>query len=136
MSLGDELRYLRARAGGPTPFEIAEATGIDAGLYRQLEQRYREIGDDETVEKLAAYFGCDAGALKRARARSRKALSQHIASALQRTDPIQLELRTGETLSGRVVWWDLGTIGLDPEDSGTVIVVQRHAVTDWQSQAP
>ena len=27
MSLGDELRQLRAMAGGPTPNEIEEATG-------------------------------------------------------------------------------------------------------------
>jgi transcriptional regulator with XRE-family HTH domain len=131
MSLGDELRYLRARAGGVTPFEIAEATGVDSGLYRQLEQRYRELGDDETVEKLADYFGCDAEALKNARSRSRKALSRHLEQALQSGEPIQLHLRTGETLTGRVTRWDLGTLGFDPQDGGPIVVVQRHAVIDW-----
>jgi transcriptional regulator with XRE-family HTH domain len=131
MSLGDELRYLRAKAGGPTPFEIKDATGIEAGLYRQLEQRYREMGDDETVEKLAAYFGCDADMLKRARSRSRKALSRHLEKALESQEPIQLHLRTGETLSGRLAWCDLGALGLEPQDGGPLIVVQRHAVIDW-----
>ena len=130
MSLGDELRYLRALAGGPTPLEIAEVAGIDASLYRQLEQRYRELGDDETVEKLATYFDCDAELLKRARSHSRKALSQHLARTLSTKSLLELRLRTGETLTGRPVWWDLGAIGLEMED-GTLIVVQRHAVIRW-----
>lgn len=134
MSLGDELRYLRARAGGPTPFEIAEATGVDAGLYRQLEQRYRELGDDETVEKLAAYFGCDAEWLKRARSRSRKALSQHLSRAAESGAPVRLRLRTGETLTGTVEGWDLGALGLRPPDGTPLLVVQRHAVIDWDAK--
>ena len=131
MSLGDELRYLRAKAGGITPFDIAEATGVDASLYRQLEQRYREMGDDETIEKLSAYFGCDATILKRARARSRKALSQHLFKAKQSDEPVTLHLRTAETFTGRVAWWDLGALGLEPMDGGPIVVVQRHAVVDW-----
>jgi hypothetical protein len=131
MSLGDELRLLRAIAGGPTPLDIEEAIGVDAGLYRQLEQRYREMGDDETVEKLAAYFGGDADALKQARSRSRKALSQHLSQALDGDTTIELELRTGETLTGRLAWWDLGALGLEPPDGSPLIVIQRHAVVDW-----
>ncbi len=131
MSLGDELRYLRARAGGPTPLEIAEATGVESGLYRQLEQRYREMGDDETVEKLAAYFGCDAEWLKKARARSRKAFSQHLDQAMRSAAPVTLHLRTGETLTGQVQWWDLGALGLKPDGGGPLVVVQRHAVIEW-----
>jgi transcriptional regulator with XRE-family HTH domain len=131
MSLGDELRYLRAKAGGPTPLEIEEATGVKASHYSQLEQRYREMGDDDTIEKLAAYFGCDVEMLKGARARSRKALSQHLAQAQKSAQPVNLHLRPGETLRGRLAWWDLGTLGLQPEDGGPLIVVQRHAVVDW-----
>jgi transcriptional regulator with XRE-family HTH domain len=131
MSLGDELRYLRAKAGGITPSEIAESTGIETGLYCQLEQRYREMGDDETLHKLAAFFGCDAQMLIRARSRSRKALSQHLNAALENKTAIEIHLRTGETLRGRVAWWDLGTLGLEPEGGGPPTVVQRHAVIDW-----
>lgn len=131
MSLGDELRLLRAQAGGPTPFEIEEATGIDPGLYRQLEQRYREMGNDRTVEKLAEYFGCDAAALKRARGRSRKALSQHLHNAQTSGSEVHLRLRSGDVLQGRVTSWDLGCIALVPAAGGPVLVVQRHAVVDW-----
>ncbi len=131
MSLGDELRYLRAKAGGPTPLEIAEATDIDAGLYCQLEQRYREMGDDETVEELAVYFDCDPDMLKRARSRSRKALSQYLNTAQESGEQIQLHLRTGDILSGHLAWWDLGTVGLTPEAGGPITIVQRHAVIDW-----
>ncbi len=131
MSLGDELRYLRAQAGGPTPDEIEQATGVGASLYCMLEQRYREVGDDETVEKLAAYFKADADALKRARSCSRKALTQHLAKALQSASPLKLHLRNGETLNGRLAWWDLGALGLEPDDGAPLIVVQRHAVVDW-----
>ena len=131
MSLGDELRYLRARAAGLTPLEIEEKTGVTASIYRQLEQRYREIGDDETITKLAAFFDCDAEMLKRAHSRSRKALSRHLAEALGNETPVRFNLRSGETLEGRVVWWDLGSAGLEPQDGGSLIVVQRHAVIDW-----
>jgi transcriptional regulator with XRE-family HTH domain len=131
MSLGDELRYLRARAGGLAPDEIQEATGIEAVLYCMLEQRYREMGDDETIEKLAAFFEADADMLKRARSRSRKAFNQYLSEALENQSPLELSLRTGETLSGHLAWWDLGALGLTPEDGGPLIVVQRHAVIDW-----
>jgi transcriptional regulator with XRE-family HTH domain len=131
MSLGDELRYLRARAGGPSPLDIAGACGVDAGLYRQLEQRYREMGDDETLQKLAAYFGCETALLQQARSRSRKALSAHLAKSQELDGRIRLRLRTGETLQGRLAWWDMGAIGLQPDDSSTLIVLQRHAVVDW-----
>jgi transcriptional regulator with XRE-family HTH domain len=131
MSLGDELRLLRALAGGPTPLDIAEEAGVEAGIYCQLEQRYREMGDDETLEKLASYFRCDPDILKRARSRSRKALSQHLAEAVRNEQPVELSLRTGDVLTGRVVVWDLGAIGLEPTDGGATIVVQRHAVIDW-----
>jgi transcriptional regulator with XRE-family HTH domain len=131
MSLGDELRLLRAKAGGPTPFEIEEATSIDPGLYRQLEQRYREMGSDQTIETLAAYFGCDPDALKRARGRSRKALSQHVNDAQSSGSLVSLQLRSGEVLRGRVTSWDLGCIGLLPVTGGPLVIVQRHAVIDW-----
>jgi transcriptional regulator with XRE-family HTH domain len=131
MSLGDELRIQRALAGGPTPLEIEEATGIAASLYAQLEQRYREMGDDETVEKLADYYSCDAQALRNARSRSRKAFSRHLAQAVRSKQPVRLKLRTGEVMDGLVIWWDLGAVGLDAQDEGPVTIIQRHAVIDW-----
>jgi hypothetical protein len=89
------------------------------------------LGDDETLDKLADYFGADVEALKRARSRSRKALSQYMDQALLEKSLLRLNLRSGETLSGRLAWWDLGALGLQPDDGGSLIVVQRHAVLDW-----
>ena len=56
MSLGDYVRYLRAVKGGPTPWEIEAASGIPAGIYRQIEQRYRAIGEEQLLEKMATYY--------------------------------------------------------------------------------
>mgnify|MGYP001028997819 CR=1 FL=1 len=130
MSLGDYLRYLRALKGGPTPWEIQEATGIPSGLYCHIEQRYREIGDDETMRKLAAYFGVPFGELARRKPKYRKALSAALASSLKRRTPIRLILRSGHEFTGQVCWWDLGATLLALDD-GDEVVVQRHMVDDW-----
>lgn len=42
----------------------------------------------------------------------------------------RFELRTDETLTGRVRWWNLGAFGLEPEGGEPLTVVQRHAVLD------
>jgi transcriptional regulator with XRE-family HTH domain len=132
MSLGDELRFLRAMKGGRDLTEIAEACGVDNHLYSQIEKRYRQMGDDETLEKLAGYFGVSVDSLKWHRARYRKALSRALQNAQNKQDVLSLRMRNGVTLRGRVDWWDLGTLGLAPEDGGELIVVQRHAVIDWE----
>lgn len=133
MSLGDYLRYLRARRGGPNPREIAEAAGLPhGGIISQIEQRYREIGDDEALEKLAAYFEVPVEELRWRRARSRKAFSTFINEAMMNDEVVCLHLRLGEDLVGRVRWWDLSALGLEPLDGTPLIVVQRHAVDDWE----
>jgi transcriptional regulator with XRE-family HTH domain len=131
MSLGDELRYLRAHAGGITPSDIFEETGVEPGLYSQMEQRYRKMGDDETVEKLAEFYNVDAEWLKETRHRSRKALSRFLESALREGQAVDFELRTDETIGGRVLWWDLGAFGLKTSEDDALTVVQRHAVVNW-----
>ena len=50
---------------------------------------------------------------------------------MQQKEINHFELRTGETVSGRVRWWDLGAFGLEPEGGGPLTVIQRHAVVDW-----
>jgi transcriptional regulator with XRE-family HTH domain len=133
MSLGDYLRYLRARRGGPNPREIAEAAGLPhGGIISQIEQRYREVGDDETLEKLAAYFEVPVEELRWRRARSRKAFSTFINEAMMNDEVVCLHLRLGEDLVGRVRWWDLSALSLEPLDGTPLIVVQRHAVDDWE----
>ncbi|MGQ9459171.1 MAG: helix-turn-helix domain-containing protein [Anaerolineae bacterium] len=136
MSLGDYVRYLRALKGGPTPLEMAEEGDIPAGEYRQIEQRYREVATDETVQRLARYFGVPVEELEWRRAWPRKALTSALDRALRQGLRIRLTLRTGEHLSGRVRWFDLGAALLEPDDGSGELVVQRHVVETWELEAP
>jgi hypothetical protein len=133
MSLGDHLRYLRALNGGPSNADLQQVLGDDdTSLYFAIEQRYRDVSTDEIIPKLAAYYHVPIEELQWHRARSRKALALHIHAALQNHAAVTLRLRTGETLIGRPVWWDLAAIGLQPAGEEDLIVVQRHAVIDWE----
>jgi hypothetical protein len=131
MSLGDQLRFLRAMKDGPSTRDVADAIGLErTTTLREIEQRYREVGDDALLEKLAVYFDVPVENLKWHRARYRKALSHFLEEAEQQGKRVHLNLRSGEVLAGRVTWWDLGAVGLQP-DMGELLVVQRHAVVDW-----
>lgn len=131
MSLGDELRYLRAFHGGIDFITIEKETGVSRSVLRYMEQRYRRIGeDDEILAKLAAYYGTTLENLQFHRERYRKAFSAYLQHGLESGQPIRVRLRTGETMSGVVKWWDLGAFGLQEQDQLTV--VQRHAVVDWE----
>ena len=130
MSLGDYVRYLRALKGGPTPWQIEEVTGIPSGVYRQIEQRYRAVGEDDTLERLAVYYQVPLEDLTWRYAWSRKALNATLASTQENGTPISLELRSGEVVSGQVSWWDLGAIAVTEAD-GQLVVVQRHIVDRW-----
>jgi sRNA-binding regulator protein Hfq len=130
MSLGDYLRLLRARKGGVTPMEIEAATGLTPGLYRYMEQRYRAIGDDETIQTLADYYAVPFESLRWRLDWPRKALSRSLASVVRSGEPITLSLWNGEQVAGRVQWWDLGAVALERAD-GQPVIVQRHAVQQW-----
>jgi transcriptional regulator with XRE-family HTH domain len=137
MSLGDELRYLRAFHGGGNLREIEEQAGLQPGTLRTIEQRYRRVGeDDEVLAKVAAFYGVPLERLQFHRERYRKALSTVLQQAMESGTLTHFELRTGQMLSGRVQWWDLGAFGLEPQGGGSLIVVQRHAVVDWPAAAP
>jgi len=132
MSLGDELRYLRAFHGGGNMMEIEDKIGLKPGVLRYMEQRYRRVGeDDEVLSKIAAYYDVPLEKLQWHRERYRKAFSAYLQQALESETAVRVELRTGETLAGRVRWWDLGAFGLEPENGEPLTVVQRHAVLDW-----
>jgi transcriptional regulator with XRE-family HTH domain len=132
MSLGDELRYLRAFHGGEDLESIEETTGIPQGTIRMWEQRYRRVGeDDEMLARLADYYSVPLEELKFHRERYRKALSAILYRSEEEGHVVRLKLRTGEKMVGRVRWWDLGSFGLEREE-GEFTVVQRHAVIDWE----
>ncbi|MBU0702858.1 MAG: hypothetical protein KKC18_03245 [Chloroflexi bacterium] len=134
MSLGDELRYLRAFHGGGNMMEIEAEIGLEPGALRHMEQRYRRVGeDDEVLSRIAAYYTVPLEKLQYHRERYRKALSAYLHQAMETEAAVQVELRTSETLTGQVRWWDLGAFGLEPEEGGEpLIVVQRHAVLGWK----
>ena len=109
---------------------------IDPGALRMMEQRYRRVGeDDEALAKIAAYYGAPLEKLQWHRERYRKAFSAYLEEAMESEAAVSLELRTGETMQGRVRWWDLGAFGLESEGDGLFTVVQRHAVVDWEGSA-
>ena len=131
MSLGDYLRFLRAMRDGPTPWEIQEATEVPSSIYRHLEQRYREMGDEDTIQKLAEYFEVPVEELQQRKTKYRKALSAALLEAKTNDQSIRLILRSGHTFEGRIGWWDLGATLVRLAD-GEEIVIQRHIVDDWQ----
>ncbi|CAG0933720.1 hypothetical protein TFLX_03197 [Thermoflexales bacterium] len=133
MSLSDHLRYLRALHGGPSNADLRQVLSEeDTGLYFAIEQRYRDVSTADILPKIAAYYHVPVEELQWHRARSRKALALHIHAALQDHAIVALRLRTGETLIGYPVWWDLAAIGLQPIGEEDLVVVQRHAVIDWE----
>lgn len=135
MSLGDKLRLLRARRGGVTPVAIEAALpDLPKGLYRQMEQRYRAVGNDATIRLLADFYGAPFEDLRWRLDWPRKALSRALVHAQQNNLPITLHLWNGQTVTGRVKWWDLGAAGIET-DAGE-IVVQRHAAERWDPTAP
>lgn len=131
MSTGDYLRYLRARKGGPTPWQIEEATGIPSNTYRQMEQRYRAVGAPEELEKLAEYFGVASKELGDRHAWTRKELSAVLVEAQEENQPLRLYLRSGERITGQVIWSDLGAALLKTKD-GVDKVIQRHFIDQWE----
>jgi sRNA-binding regulator protein Hfq len=131
MSLGDYLRLLRAKSGGVTPLEIESATGLSKGTYRLMEQRYRTVGDDESVRLLASFYGVPIDDLRWRMDWPRKALSHSLVAAMRRRSAVTLHLWNGQTISGMVKWWDLGAVGL-ATGQDELLVVQRHAVERWE----
>jgi len=131
MSLGDYVRYLRAVKGGPTPWEIEAASGIPAGIYRQIEQRYRAIGEEQLLEKMATYYQVAPDELRWRQNWPRKGLTAALVDAQESARPLTLILRSGEVLTGAVLWWDLGAVELQ-EANGASVVVQRHIVDRWE----
>ncbi len=130
MSSGDYLRFLRALHGGKDFFTIEKESGVPSNVMRQIEQRYRAVGDPETLRTLAAYYGVPAEEVLWRHEWSRAKLTFALEDALREQVPIRLYLRTGEVFEGRVCWVDLGATCLNVH--GREIIVQRHWVDKWE----
>jgi hypothetical protein len=83
------------------------------------------------LARLADYYNVPLEEFKFHRERYRKALSAVLYRSEEKDQVVGFKLRTGETMTGRVRWWDLGSFGLEREE-GEFTVVQRHAVIDWE----
>ena len=104
MSLGDYARYLRALKGGPDFLTIEEATGVPTRAIREIEQRYRRVGEnDDDLQKLADYFGVPVEELIWRREKWRKLLSEALYTAQTEKRPIRLILRDGPSFEGQVL---------------------------------
>ncbi len=134
MSSGDYLRFLRALHGGKDFFSIEEETGIPSGLMRQIEQRYRAVGDEATLRKLAEYYGVPPEEVLWRHEWSRARLTFALEDAMRDDVPIRLNLRTGESFTGKVQWVDLAATCLKVGDRE--IIVQRHWVDTWELLRP
>lgn len=132
MSLSDYVRCLRAMRGGSDYWAIEVATGVPGPTLREIEQRYRRVGEnDDDLQKLADYFGVPLEELTWRREKWRKLLSEALYTAQTEGRPIRLILRDGPTFEGHVLWWDLGATELELSGEGGQVVVQRHIVDDW-----
>ena len=131
MSLGDYVRYLRAMNGGPDYRAIEAATGVAGRTLREIEQRYRRVGEDDDLHKLADYFGVPVQELTWRREKWRKLLSEALHTAQKEGRSIRLMVRDGPVFEGRVLWWDLGAAELELSGGEGNVVVQRHVADDW-----
>ncbi len=129
MSSGDYIRYLRALMGGPDFREVSAKSKVPIPILRQIEQRYRPIGDEETLHKLADYYDVPADELIWRHRWSRRALTFFLQDRVADGLPARFELATGEILEGVARWFDLGAFLLETEEGE--LVVQRHMVERW-----
>lgn len=132
MSLGDHLRYIRAMRGGAKPSEFYDGMAPEhIRRATEVELRYGDHSSPELVRALAQHLNVAEEELLWHRARPRKALSFYLCEVQARQSAATLTLRTGETLTGHVAWWDLGAVGLE-RAPGHITVVQRHHIVDWE----
>ncbi len=96
MSLSDYIKYLRAVKGGVTPWEISEASGVPASEVHLIEVKHRRVGeDDETLSKLADYFGVPMEDLAGRRDSYRKLLTGFLEENQGKERMVTLTLESG-----------------------------------------
>ena len=135
MSLSDYIKYLRARHGGDTPWEIAEASGVPAGAIHLLEVKHRRVGeDDEQLQKLASFFKVPVEELTTRREAYRKRLTFFLEELNSTDTPITLKLENGEEMEGTLLWYARETLALAPagDNNGEPFIVYRGWIADWR----
>ncbi|MEA2573961.1 MAG: hypothetical protein QOH93_1259 [Chloroflexia bacterium] len=142
MSLSDHIKYLRAVKGGVTPWEIAEASGVPASEVHLIEVKHRRVGeDDETLSKLAGYFGVPLEALTTRRESYRKMLTGFLEEHKGKESRVTLTLESGEEVSGQIDWFSREAVALVPGDGANSegdgsdpYIVQRGWVANWRGE--
>ncbi|HEX8598808.1 MAG TPA: helix-turn-helix transcriptional regulator [Chloroflexia bacterium] len=142
MSLSDYIKYLRAVKGGVTPWEIAEASGVPASEVHLIEVKHRRVGeDDETLSKLAGYFGVPLEDLTSRRDSYRKMLTGFLEENQGKEIRVTLTLESGEEVSGQIDWFSREAISIVPgiggETDGSTsdpYIVQRGWVANWRGE--
>jgi hypothetical protein len=135
LSLSDYIKYLRARHGGDTPWEIAEASGVPAGAIHLLEVKHRRVGeDDEQIQKLATFFDVPVEELTTRREAYRKRLTFFLDELKSADTPITLKLESGEELEGTLLWYARESLALAPSNDpdGAPYIVYRGWIADWR----
>ncbi|MDQ3930998.1 MAG: helix-turn-helix transcriptional regulator [Chloroflexota bacterium] len=139
MSLSDYIKYLRAVKGGVTPWEIAEASGVPASEVHLIEVKHRRVGeDDETIAKLADYFGVPVEELTGRRDSYRKMLTGFLEQNQGKENKVTLTLESGEEVSGQVEWFSREAVALVPGngdgENADPYIVQRGWVANWRGE--
>lgn len=136
MSLADYSRYMRAQNGGWGFEELAARVGsVVAKQLFQLERKQRDVATDELIEQMAQLYQVSVEELRWHQERSRRALSLFCADQQKAAGAMMLKLRHGESLTGKMVWYDIAAIALQTSDTAPPVIVQRHAVVDWAAVA-
>ena len=145
MSLSDYIKHLRAVKGGVTPWEIAEASGVPASEVHLIEVKHRRVGDDDdTLAKLAYYFGVPLEELTGRRDSYRKMLTQFLEESKRKEAQVTFTLESGEEVSGKIDWFSREAVALVPgsgegsegseADPYDPYIVQRGWVASWRGE--
>jgi len=131
MSLGDELRFLRAMQAGIEPDKVERIIGLPRYTMTDLEDAPDKFGGDETLAQVAGYFSVEPNSLRAARKHSRVALDIYLKRMKAQRQTAILRLRGGSTVVGSPYWWDRAVVSIG-QPEGENLIVMRHAVISWE----
>ncbi len=134
MSLSDYIKYLRAVKGGLTPWEIAEGSGVLARDIHLIEVKHRRMGDDdESLQKLAAFFGVSVEDLTNRREAYRKRLTEFLHESRESETPVVVRLESGEQINGTIQWYSREALAITPQsEDNSPYIVQRGWISNWR----
>lgn len=128
MTLADLLMYRRARKGGAYYSDVAEAIEIPTLKVVRAERTFSAVDlTEEELGRYAEYLDIPVEELLTARSQTRSSLTNLLAHAQSRNEPVHLELLGGVQVAGPVLWRDRHAIGIG-QDDGRIAVVYRSSI--------